>query len=160
MNNKLGGKIMKEFVTQSPKTYNYLTDDNEENKEAKKTKKKCVIKRKLKFEDYKHCLEAIQVENKTNQQEQSKTDVDGPRENHKEFKENNDLIVKPQQRFRSEKHNVLTEEVNRIAFNANDNKRIQSIDSIETYAYGTSKELVCKNKKLNTNSKNNNTKND
>ena len=67
MNNKLGGKIMKEFVTQSPKTYNYLTDDNEENKEAKKAKKKCVIKRKLKFEDYKHCLEAIQVENKINQ---------------------------------------------------------------------------------------------
>ena len=67
MNNKLGGKIMKEFVTQSPKTYNYLTDDNEENKEAKKAKKQCVIKRKLKFEDYKHCLEAIQVENKINQ---------------------------------------------------------------------------------------------
>ena len=41
MNNKLGGKIMKEFVTQSPKTYNYLTDDNEENKEAKKAKKMC-----------------------------------------------------------------------------------------------------------------------
>ena len=46
MNNKLGGKIMKEFVTQSPKTYNYLTDDNEENKEAKKAKKKMCHKTK------------------------------------------------------------------------------------------------------------------
>ena len=26
---------------------------------------------------------------------------------------------------------------------SNDNKRIQSIDSIETYTYGTSKDLVC-----------------
>ena len=32
-------------------------------KKAKGTKK-CVIKRKLKFEDYKNCLEAAQIENK------------------------------------------------------------------------------------------------
>ena len=54
------------------------------------------------------------------------------------------LILKTQQRFRSEMHNVFTEEVNKVALNANNGKRRQSIDSIETYAYGTSKDLVHK----------------
>ena len=31
-----------------------------------------------------------------------------------------------------------------MALSANDNKRIQSIDSIKTYAYGTSKDLIYK----------------
>ena len=39
-------------------------------------------------------------------------------------------------------HNVFTEEVNKITLSANDDKRIQSIDSTETYAYRTSKDLV------------------
>ena len=38
--------------------------------------------------------------------------------------------------------NVFTEEINKIALNSNDDKRMQSIDSIETYAYGTSKYLA------------------
>ena len=38
---------------------------------------------------------------------------------------------------------------NQIALIANDDKRVQSIDLIETYAYGTSKNLVCKKKRLN-----------
>ena len=46
------------------------------------------------------------------------------------------------QRFKSETHNVYTEEINKIALSSNDDKRMQSIDSIETYAYGTSKDLV------------------
>ena len=41
-------------------------------------------------------------------------------------------------------HNVFTEEVNKVALNANNSKRRQSIDSIETHAYGTSKDLVHK----------------
>ena len=40
-------------------------DDGSENKKAKGTKM-CVIKRKLKFENYKNCLEAVQLENKIN----------------------------------------------------------------------------------------------
>ena len=44
--------------------------------------------------------------------------------------------------FKSEKHNVFTEEINKIALSSNDDKRMQSIDSIETYAYGTSNDLV------------------
>ena len=38
-----------------------------------------------------------------------------------------------QQVFRSVKHNVFTEEVNKIALSANDDKRIQPIDLIEAY---------------------------
>ena len=55
MKDELGGKIMTEFVALRPKTYSYLTDDCEEDKKAKRTKK-CVIKRMLRFYDYKYCL--------------------------------------------------------------------------------------------------------
>ena len=51
----------------------------------------------------------------------------------KEFTKNNKLILKTQQRFKSEKHNTFTEEINKIALRSNCDKRIQSIDSIETY---------------------------
>ena len=39
-------------------------------------------------------------------------------------------------------HNVFTEEINKISLSSNDDKRMQSIDSIEAYAYGTSNDLV------------------
>ena len=57
MKGKLGGKIMKKFVGLRANTYSYLMDDGSENKKVKDTKK-CVIKRKLKFENYKNCSEA------------------------------------------------------------------------------------------------------
>ena len=44
--------------------------------------------------------------------------------------------------FKSERYNVFTEEINKIALSSNDNKRMQSIDLIEAYGYGTSKDLV------------------
>ena len=69
-------------------------------------------------------------------------------EAHKEFIKNNELILKTQQRFRSEKHNVFTEEINKIALSSNDDKRIQSIDSIETYAHITSKDLAYKKEEI------------
>ena len=55
MKDELGGKIITEFVTLRPKTYSYLPDDGKEGKKAKGTKK-CVIKRTIKFNDYKNCL--------------------------------------------------------------------------------------------------------
>ena len=55
------------------------------------------------------------------------------KEAHKEFIKNNELILKTQQRFRSEKHNVFTEEIYKIVMSLNDDKRIKLIDSIETY---------------------------
>ena len=97
--------------------------------------KKCVIKLKLKFEDYKHCLEATQFENKTNQLGKNKVDVNSLRENHKEFINNNRLMLKSKQRFISLRY---------VRF-----IRILSIDLIETYTYGTSKDYYVKKKKLN-----------
>ena len=46
---------MIEFVGLKAKTYAYLMDDDNEHKKAKGTKK-CVIKRRLTFKNYKDCL--------------------------------------------------------------------------------------------------------
>ena len=117
MKDELGGKIMTEFAALRPKTYSYLTGDCEEDKKAKGTKK-CVIKRRLKFSDYKDCLL------------------------------NNEIILKAQQRFNSEKHDVYTEEVNKIALSSNDDKRLQPFDRITSYPYGASAGKVCKTELL------------
>ena len=60
------------------RTYSYLIGDGSENKKAK-CSKKCVIKIKLKFEDYKNCLEATQLENKINHLK-NKIDIDSLKE--------------------------------------------------------------------------------
>ena len=39
--------------------------------------KKCIIKRKLKFENYKSCLEVTQLDNKINYLEKNQIDIDG-----------------------------------------------------------------------------------
>ena len=62
MKDKVVEKIMKSFVELRAKTYSYLISDGSEDKKAKDIKK-CVIKRKLKFDDYKNCLEATQLVN-------------------------------------------------------------------------------------------------
>ena len=51
---------MAELIALRPKTYNYLIDNGDESKKAKRTKK-CAIKRKLKCKDYKHCLETTHL---------------------------------------------------------------------------------------------------
>ena len=56
---------MKKFVRLKWKTYSNLLDDGSEDKKTKWTKK-CAIKRKLKFQNYKICLEATELEKKTN----------------------------------------------------------------------------------------------
>ena len=114
-NKKMIG-LMK-FVALRPKTYSYLMDDGGSNKKAKGTKK-CVIKRRLKFNDYKHCL----------------------------F--NNEIVLKSQQRFRSEKHDLYTEEINKIALCSINDKRLQTFDRITSYPYGTSAGKVCKTELL------------
>ena len=105
MKDELGGKIITEFVTLRPKTYSYLINDCKEDKKAKGTKK-CVIKRMIKFNDYKNCL----------------------------LKD--EIILKLQQRFISKKHNVYTENINKAALSNNDDKRIVSSDKITSYPYG------------------------
>ena len=107
MKDELGGKIITEFVALRPKKYSYLKDNFKEDKKAKRTKK-CVIKRRLKFNDYKDCLL------------------------------NNEIILKSQQRFKSERHDVYIEEVNKIALSSNDDKRMQTFDRITSYPYGIS----------------------
>ena len=72
---------MTELVRLRRKTHSYLKDNNNEDKKAKGTKK-CVIKRKLKFQDYKNCLEAAQTENKTNYLEKN---VDSLKEDKKKI---------------------------------------------------------------------------
>ena len=104
MKDELGGKIITEFVTLRPRTYSYLTDDGKEDKKAKGTKK-CVIKRMIKFNDYKNCLLR------------------------------DELILKSQQSFISKKHDVYTENINKIALSNNDDKRIVSSDKITSYPY-------------------------
>ena len=41
---------------------------------------------------------------------------------------NKEVIIKSQQRLRSDHHRVYTEEVNKIALSSNDNKRLQTFD--------------------------------
>ena len=65
MKDELAGKKMVQFAPVRLKSCSYLTDDIK-TKKVKGTKK-CAIKWKLKFEDYKLCLEATQFENKINQ---------------------------------------------------------------------------------------------
>ena len=105
MKDELGGKIIMEFVTLRPKTYSYLTDDCKEDKTAKGTKI-CVIKRMIKFNDYKNCLLKDEV------------------------------ILKSQQRFISKKRDVYSENINKIALSSNDDKRIVSSDKITSYPDG------------------------
>ena len=97
---------MTEFVALREKGYAYLDDGGNEHKKSKGTKK-CVIKQKLMFQNFKNCL----------------------------F--NNKTVYRSQERFKSYNHDVYTEEVNKIALSNNDNKRIQTFDGIETYQYGT-----------------------
>ena len=105
MKDELGGKIITEFVTLRPKTYSYLINDCKEDKKAKGTKK-CLIKRMIKFDDYKNCLLKDEV------------------------------ILNSQQRFISKKHNIYTENINKIALSNNDDKRIVSSHKITSYQYG------------------------
>ena len=105
MKDELGGKIITEFVTLRPNTYSYSTDDGKEDKKTKGTKK-CVIRRIIKFNDYKNCLLKDKV------------------------------LLKSQQRFISKKHDVYTESINKIALSNNDNKRIVLSDKIMSYLYG------------------------
>ena len=61
---------------------------------------------------------------------------------------NDKIILKSQQRFKSDHHNVYTEEINKIALSSNDDKRLQTSDRIKTYPYGTNAFKVCESEML------------
>ena len=88
----------------------------DDDSEAKMAKgtKKCVTEKILKFNDYKNCLM------------------------------NNKSILKSQKRFKSDAHNLFTEEINKISLSSNDDKRLQTFDRITSYPYGTNAGKVCK----------------
>ena len=69
-------------------------------------------------------------------------------ENYKDSFFNDKIILRLQQRSRSDHHNVYTEEVNKIILSSNDDKRIQTFDKVTTYPYGTNVFAVCKNEIL------------
>ena len=112
---------MIELCALRSKAYAYIIDgyaDNDYeknkiiNKKAKGTRK-CVIKRRLMFENYKDCL----------------------------F--NGKIILKPQQRFKSDHHEMYTEEVNKISLSSDDNKRLQTFGRVITYPHGPNIFIVC-----------------
>ena len=47
--------------------------------------KKCVMKRKIKFENYQNCLEATKLENKMNYLEKNEINIDSIKKDHEEF---------------------------------------------------------------------------
>ena len=106
---------MAKFCALRAKVYSFLVDDYtdedyEKNKiinEKAKGTKKCIVKRKLMLKNYKDSL----------------------------F--NDKIILRSQQRFRSEDHRIYTEEVNKIALSSYDDKSIQTFDKVTTYPYGT-----------------------
>ena len=109
---------MTEFEAFRAKAYAYLMEEGSEHKKAKE-RKKCVIKRKLMFENYKDSL----------------------------F--NDKIMLKSQQRFKSDHHKVYTEEVNKIALSSNDDKRLQAFNKVSTYPYGANVFKVYESEMLN-----------
>ena len=69
-------------------------------------------------------------------------------ENYKGSLFSNKTISKSQLRFKSDHHNLYTEEVNKIAPNSNGNKRLQTFDRITTYPHGTNAFKVCESEML------------
>ena len=93
--------------------------DDDSKVQKSKWTKKCVIKWELIFENYTDCLL------------------------------NEKIILKSQQRFKSDHHKVYTEEVKKITLSSNDDKRLQTHDKITTYPYETNAFKVCESEMLN-----------
>ena len=69
-------------------------------------------------------------------------------ENYEDSLFNNEIILKLQQRFKSDHYKVYTEEVNKIVLSSNDDKRLQTFDKITTYPYGTNAFKVCESEMM------------
>ena len=102
---ELGGKIIIEFAGIRPRAYAYLMDNDSQKKKARGTKK-CVINRKIMYENY------------------------------KDFLFNKKIILKLQQRFKSDHQIVHTEQINKIELSSNDDKRLQTFHGVTTYPHG------------------------
>ena len=69
-------------------------------------------------------------------------------ENYTDSLFNDKIILKSQQRFKSDHHKVYTEEVNKIASSSDDDKRLQTFDRITTYPCGRNVFKVCESEML------------
>ena len=87
----------------------------DDDSEVKKSKgtKKCVIKPGIMSENYADCF----------------------------F--NDKIILKLQQRFKSDHHKVYTEEVNKITLSSNDDKRLETFNNVTTYPYRANAFKMC-----------------
>ena len=61
---------------------------------------------------------------------------------------NDKIILKSQQKFRSDHHNVYTVEINKIALSSNYDKRLQTFDRITTYPHGANAFKVCESEMM------------
>ena len=88
--------------------------------EVKKSKgtKKCVINWGIMFENYTDCL----------------------------F--NDKIILKSQQKFKSNHHKMYTEEVNKITLSSDDDKRLKTFNKVTTWPYGTNDLKVCESEMM------------
>ena len=68
--------------------------------------------------------------------------------NYKDCLFNNKIILKSQKRFKSDYHNVYTEQIHKLALSNNDNKILQTFNKIRTYRYGTNAFKVCESEML------------
>ena len=107
MKDELGGKIITEFVALRPKLYAYRKLNSKEDKKCKGIKK-CVVKKTLGFNDYKEYL----------------------------FNSVGKSIFRSQLMFRNKNHEVHAVEVNKVALNRDDDKRITKKDGVSTLSRG------------------------
>ena len=61
---------------------------------------------------------------------------------------NNKIILKTQQRVKSDYHDVYTEQINKTAVSSNDDKRLQTFDKTTTDPYGTNAFKECESEML------------
>ena len=69
-------------------------------------------------------------------------------DNYSECLKEKKKILRSQQRFKSDTHNVYTEQINKIALSNNDDKRLIAFDGITTYPYGIGAGILCKQELL------------
>ena len=92
-----------------------------------------------------------QIENEINYLEKKEIDGNSLKEitKYKKVMTKNKQNIKTQKIFKSQRHNVFTEEINKVALASNAYKIIQAVNSTEIYAYVTSRDLICRKKILN-----------
>ena len=61
---------------------------------------------------------------------------------------NDKIILKSQQRSKSDCEEVYTEQINKIALSSNDDKRLQTLDNVITYPHQTNVLRVCKSEMM------------